>query len=483
MKIVHKILFFLLYFLALPLYLFHTTLASTSILGTYLNPNIPNIISNSKCVVHIVLQGQFSEPDFLNYSPLPPKAPIQLTKIKTSVNWTEKNKYSRVSNNERYRTFCRFVIFHSQKPLDAKTLSVWISSFIFSYFKGGIHIRILFQHYFLTTGTKFENFYVIAITSSKIKGDSSTTADEHDFLYSIAKRTSHNPTIVPNFALLSLGVDKNEICVHSPKLSSPSLKNFDCYDLPKGSTSDIFSVFKLVVSHSTLCLQSSFSNLLEDRGLEYEAKITSLNQIKSAGSYIFLRLLGHSLNITANINECPEHGRKLQRIQITREVSAMSSFNDGWSSSLVMVESQNFRFLTCYSNLQIEFWFFAKPFDNSIWMGIGLTIFAVSGVILLFESITERGEKNCVSSWMADCKLFHLFYWTTRILFEQGLEITGPVGKLGGIRILVGCWLLMATILTNGYRSLAIMDLNAPLPAKYPEEFEVSSKHKKIIWQ
>jgi hypothetical protein len=70
------------------------------------------------------------------------------------------------------------------------------------------------------------------------------------------------------------------------------------------------------------------------------------------------------------------------------------------------------------------------------------------------------------------------YYWATAILLEQSSEApmtkTKKMEGFFGIQLLMGSWILMATILTNGYRSLAIMSLNAPISASFPDEFQVS---------
>jgi hypothetical protein len=155
------------------------------------------------------------------------------------------------------------------------------------------------------------------------------------------------------------------------------------------------------------------------------------------------------------------------------EVSAVSSLYDLWHSSLIAVESQHFHFLTCSSTERIAFWFFTTPFDTLTWLAVWICVGAITGGIVIYGIVMDDGGNQRTNA------VFSLtYYWATAILLEQSSEApmtkTKKMEGFFGIQLLMGSWILMATILTNGYRSLAIMSLNAPISASFPDEFQVS---------
>lgn len=422
--------------------------------GTTEEPNISGLIASSNCVTHIVTDNFIS----LN---TPPKNPLQVTITHRNFSWTQRNKYFRFKNNERFLTFCRFTLLYSKKPLDSKKLGVWTYSFVITYFGDTLKVGIFGRTYTLGIGTKFENFYVLWISTRL------SVSDKNSVIYDIKARY---PGIIPNFGILLLTETDPKICIHSPKLSMPLARNLLCFEAL--ATLNVFRVLRLPRVEPLLCLKNKFSGLFEDASRK-ELEIKSFNEIKTAAGYIIVKIFGHDLNISVEINVCPCNSRQ-HLVTVRTGMTAVSSLNDGWTSTAVFVESENFHFLTCYSQKQIEFWFFAQPFDNFTWIIILLCVGVIAGAIFCYEEIFRVMEFKMLFSIKKKVGLDLVVFWTAGVLVEQTFE-TAKETKLWGVRVLIAAWILMATIVTNGYKSLAITGLNAPLPSNFPEEFQVWS--------
>ncbi|OXA54481.1 hypothetical protein Fcan01_11133 [Folsomia candida] len=131
------------------------------------------------------------------------------------------------------------------------------------------------------------------------------------------------------------------------------------------------------------------------------------------------------------------------------------------SMNIVATSFSGFEFLICHSPKSLDFMFYFKPFQPSLWLTIVLALVLMGCVTSLFVKYYIRG-KITFSCWM----------YLTATCFEETSSVPSVVANKYYFRLTLGVWALVSTFLTNCYSGLMIKDLNSPLPGAIFERFE-----------
>ncbi|OXA47823.1 hypothetical protein Fcan01_17120 [Folsomia candida] len=131
------------------------------------------------------------------------------------------------------------------------------------------------------------------------------------------------------------------------------------------------------------------------------------------------------------------------------------------SMNIVATSFSGFEFLTCYSPKSLDFMFYFKPFQPSLWLTIVLALVLMGCVTSVFVKYYIRG-KITFSCWV----------YLTATCFEETSSVPSAIANKYYFRLTLGVWALVSTFLTNCYSGLMITDLNSPLPGAIFERFE-----------
>ncbi|OXA41439.1 hypothetical protein Fcan01_23601 [Folsomia candida] len=132
------------------------------------------------------------------------------------------------------------------------------------------------------------------------------------------------------------------------------------------------------------------------------------------------------------------------------------------SMNIVLTSFSGFEFLTCYSPKSLDFMFYFKPFEPSLWLTIGVALVLMGCVTSLFVKYYVRGKKITFSCWV----------YLAATCLEETSSVPSAVANKYYFRLTLGIWALVSTFLTNCYSGLMITDLNSPLPGAIFESFE-----------
>ncbi|OXA49233.1 Glutamate receptor 2.5 [Folsomia candida] len=132
----------------------------------------------------------------------------------------------------------------------------------------------------------------------------------------------------------------------------------------------------------------------------------------------------------------------------------------GSDIEVIITESEEYQFLTCYTEPYISFYFYFTPFQAELWMVLRIsiaTIIAVTTIVLNYQK-----DKQIFSVW--------LFVLAT--LFEETPLMPSRIENATFFRISLGIWCIMSIILTNCYNGIMILELNAPRTLFHPDNFD-----------
>lgn len=121
---------------------------------------------------------------------------------------------------------------------------------------------------------------------------------------------------------------------------------------------------------------------------------------------------------------------------------------------------EGYQFTTCHEETALSFVFYVKPFQPELWLGFGISLFVVIGSLTLYIKLGKR--TSSFSPWML----------IIASVVEETPSIPRHIKNQTFFRVIFGTWTLMAIVLTNGYISLMITDVNAPLKGSHPEVWE-----------
>lgn len=254
--------------------------------------------------------------------------------------------------------------------------------------------------------------------------------------------------IIPHFAVVFLPSHENRkstICTSKFENSVPILSTMKCSYIDPSS--DLTSYYATIMMPSGWMVDWS-ATYNENKDNSY-----------SATRYILYEILMYKFNFTeVGKTDClkPE----CFRIKLVPDVPNIVKF--AIRGSIVALETTEYAFVTCHYKEDLSFKFYTKPFQNLVWVGIALSLGTL--VIVGEAFVTMKFEEH---------RFFVLFYFLTTVL-EQAAQMTTEVMRTNFFRLLVIGWLVSATSLTNGYRSLMISSLNAPSVPIFPKMLEVS---------
>ena len=131
-----------------------------------------------------------------------------------------------------------------------------------------------------------------------------------------------------------------------------------------------------------------------------------------------------------------------------------SSFPRGIYRSWIPIKSYSTNFVSCSSlnGDKISFYAYLEPFQLSLWFGIFLAFISVA-VTLQTVHYFNKDFPNV--PFILICYAY---------LLEISVTLPGKLRQLTWLRIITGTFLVMAIILTNGYKGIVIVDLTSERP-------------------
>lgn len=125
--------------------------------------------------------------------------------------------------------------------------------------------------------------------------------------------------------------------------------------------------------------------------------------------------------------------------------------------------NQGVSFLTCHSIQQLSFLLFLKPFKPAVWfvflVSLVMIIFVLAILLMIYLKFTAFKAISFAKMVVVS------------IVLEKPTQIPRGLERRTEFRIMVGIWMLVQLVLTNGYLGLNITSLSAPLEAKSVTQF------------
>jgi hypothetical protein len=126
----------------------------------------------------------------------------------------------------------------------------------------------------------------------------------------------------------------------------------------------------------------------------------------------------------------------------------------------VLVDTFKLSFLSCYSEHQVDFEMYVKPFDVVIWISLGVCCACIAAIMYLYKS------KHQLSTSFSP--VFFLLSSPT----EDSYPIPEVLLNTKIYKIFALAWLLPTVVLTNLYTGLVISDVTSPLRGEILTSFE-----------
>lgn len=412
-----------------------TISSSRSNFGTIEAPNLTSIVTHcpQNCAPHLVTHHEI-QPENLDLSNF--YKPVILSSTRETfpaLNYVEQYKKIKpylVQTSKRSGTFCRFLIFHLGNRPDIMRRTDLLHLYTFHYMKNWNHQ--------VTTVTSIQHVYVLVLLTEK---DYKYFSNKKELLY------RPNIRIIPNFAVLilsSLTQSANcTICVNKYDNSWPYLRNLQCV---------AFSVANNIATFYAQIKIPWDWEFQRDHVL-YNARSQKSDFLDAVTKTVHLVLKG-KLNLTFFDNYVAFRAR------ITE--SSMTEYMGQSACTIILANSVEYNFLTCHTTKELSFRFYQKPFQLWVWVGILLSL---ASLIVVGEIFVKLNFKENLS--------FSIGIYFVGSVFESLTYIETKVKNANFFRVMVGAWLISVTTLTNCYKGLVIMGLNAPSDVKHPNVFEV----------
>jgi hypothetical protein len=280
--------------------------------------------------------------------------------------------------------------------------------------------------------------YVILISSKSLQYFQ-TNEEQYNHIYHAA---IHYPNY---FEVLFLPEKYNSennytytICVMPQQGSDPLFENFLC--IPK---QPILSLWSLKIPRCWI----DYGQLIINESPFYQPHYQS---------YI-KRLILHSLNNTYDFpfikDQCSMDSYIVFDLQLT--ISGYQSI-----PSQISTVTKSFQILTCYSDPQLNFYMYIKPFQPLVWLCLALMLFLLSTATSFY---IRKKHPNLH---------FHAYFYFLGSIFEDTSSAPKVLNKDGIFRFFVSPWCLVSTVMISIYLGLCITSLNAPLKGRNIDTFE-----------
>ncbi|OXA40300.1 hypothetical protein Fcan01_24951 [Folsomia candida] len=275
---------------------------------------------------------------------------------------------------------------------------------------------------------------------------------------------------VENFAILFLPRDNYDItiCLHH-QLSFPYLKNFQC---EKTRHKFIFAAFtRLRVPPQYWHFDGQRLNM--DRylalrkegddhwtGFSETSRYIMYQVVKSVNASLVWafpcvpRESGNSnLTVIYYRDEClyPVVSYDLPRFQTNHRYTS--------THEIVLTTVDAYQFVTCYTEYELSFRFYLRPFHPQVWISIGTTLSSLAVIVSLYLKLAGNLK-------------FPVLIFFLGSVFEEGYPIPGKLKNLSIFRLLTWHWCLFAVVLTNCYTGGTIDVLNSKLNQVTPTTFQ-----------
>lgn len=431
--------------------------------GTFQHPSLNGLISSIPCTTHIMhynldfLLLKLNNPiEPLLISVLPPSLTLPM-EYKYLQDRTVHHFYSRYYT--RHRKFCYFYIFYSNPPWDTVTLGLLMRLYILQAHE---ELRRVRQELTKQDTNQAGYLYAIFITENQnFFKDGKVSRQKSQYL-AYLRPDIFLLSVIPNFGLLFLsGKMEGEIlCIATGQESYPIQKQLICHSRPHMALVNYFMPSYL--KQNQFQLARDFPGLRENN--PYLGMVT---QTSNAALFLLMEILAPSCNLSI-IPFCHSAlDEKCSLPAISAGETPMFWDMYHWTSTNVVFGEKDLHFLTCYSKKKTSFDLYIKPFDFYTWMCL------LGCVLLLVCALSGFASLASLNLGTSRLGLSALGFWALATLLDQVKGISGLPTKVSGFHLLLGVWVLLASIITSGYKSVVIMSLNIPETILYPNSFEV----------
>ncbi|OXA40864.1 Glutamate receptor ionotropic, delta-1 [Folsomia candida] len=287
------------------------------------------------------------------------------------------------------------------------------------------------------------NVYIVVITTMKLWSEREKIFQN--------KRTFYN-----YIAFIFYSRDNTRFCVVPTALSRVQCEYFE------RTRDSVVVSFKALTSAPEYWILNGFSvttgrGLIATRGNLPNLGNPFANDSTLKALVSLARIAFHQANLT--ILEIPIRGIIPNEAYIS--VHQFDRVNLIGSRQIVVSKFVGYKFLTCYTEQFITFYFYVTPFKLEVWIGLlaAILIFVLGNEVS--NKFTNFG-KSSFSAWL----------FILANMFEEGGFVPKCFEKSNFFRLTFGFWGLMALILTNCYTGLMISELNAPLRGNVPTIFQ-----------
>lgn len=429
--------------------------------GSFQRPDLHRIISQIPCTTHVMHHNlDFHSFEVKNPTVLSLISTLQLDRLvpmeyKSLQQRSILHFYLRYYS--RHRKFCYFYIFYSNPPWDSVSLGLLMRLYIL---EGHDSVRQDQGDQKTSDTNQVDYIYAIFVTTGKQTYFQDVTTRLPGSQYvAYLKPNIFLLSIVPNFGLLFLSDTRegNVLCVSTRQMSYPVRKELICEFIPYQELLHYFSQRHL--EHNRFRLPPDFPGF--QRGT-FGSSIFS--QISNPDIFLLVKILAPSCNVSIILLANAEESNL--PVIYSGETSALWDIYH-WTSTIVIVGEKNLHFITCHSRKQLSFDLYIKPFDFLSWICLaGFVLIVVGALRGFFALLSVKSETRYTG-------LTSLAFWTVGTLLEQVDTISGKPAEYSGFRLFLAIWLLLASVITNGYKSFVMMSLNVPEVLLYPHSFEV----------
>jgi hypothetical protein len=233
----------------------------------------------------------------------------------------------------------------------------------------------------------------------------------------------------------------------------PKLSNMNCEDLSESHLIRDFHVFtrlpdKWVATGSDVTYKDVTNNTVFPQN-PFALKTTPTQL------YVLGQLLKHTNSSLVNAyHSIPQ--------TIKMEMDLVENFKKQPCMRITATNTDLMYFLTCHSKPILSFHLYVNPFDYEVWLGILLLAIVIG--CLLSSLIRIDFQENSIS--------FNVGLYLLSTLIDESFSVPDSLRNLQAFRWAIGLWTLMAVVLSNGYVSLVISELNSPMKSEKLEFYE-----------
>ncbi|CAL8146283.1 unnamed protein product [Orchesella dallaii] len=144
-----------------------------------------------------------------------------------------------------------------------------------------------------------------------------------------------------------------------------------------------------------------------------------------------------------------------KRMSLDYKIDASGKFERDFRQDLLwqtsIVSSEGYNFITCYSTDRLIFSYYIEPFQIELWIAL-LVYLPILSVLTHLLLIIKKCNKSD----------FNAYFFAYSSMIEYCYYVPDYLFRMHSVRIVLGLWLLISCIFTNGYKGLAITGVTAP---------------------